>query len=50
MAFGADGKVLVSGSADRSAGTIKVWDVGTAQERAALQGEFGNALIRGLEW
>ena len=35
MCFSPDGKTLVSGSADC---TIKLWDVATGQERAALKG------------
>ena len=35
MALSGDGKTLVSGSGDK---TVKVWDVGTGQERATFKG------------
>jgi WD40 repeat protein len=36
LAFSADGKTLATGSAD---GTVKLWDVGTGQERATIKGQ-----------
>ena len=35
MAFSADGKTLAAGQGD---GNVKLWDTGTWQERATLQG------------
>ena len=46
VALSGDGKTLVSGSRDS---TVKVWDVGTGQERATLKGPFGRSRVRGVE-